>query len=172
MGSCRQFNPRIIKRTQQEVFNIAMAGLEAFDKTTQQTHIWINDVAKVLGWDDKHRTFIGLRVTLQTLRDRLTLGEAANLGAQLPILLSGFYYEGWKPETTPHKSRSKEEFLNELGSRLHNYLRNNDSDIDLEQLVRAVFYVISTKVATGEVKDITHILPSELKELWPEEVRA
>lgn len=151
---------------------MATAGLEAFDKTTQQTHIWINDVAKELGWDDKHKTFIGLRVTLQALRDRLTLGEAANLGAQLPILLAGFYYEGWKPESTPHKSRSKEEFLNELRSRLHNYLRNDDTDIDVERLVRAVFYVISTKIATGEVKDVTSILPSELKKLWPEAVRA
>lgn len=149
-----------------------MAGLEVFDRTTQQTQIWVNDVAKELGWDDKHRTFQGLRATLQTLRDRLTIGEAANLGAQLPILLSGFYYEGWKPERTPSKSRSKEAFLDELRSHARNYLRKDDTDIDYEQLAQAVFHVIAMRISQGEVEDITGILPLELRELWPEEVRA
>jgi uncharacterized protein (DUF2267 family) len=151
---------------------MAMAGVEVFDKTMQQTEMWVSDVARELGWDDNHKTFLGLRATLQTLRDRLTLGEAANLGSQLPILLAGFYYEGWKPESTPKKARTKEEFLNQVRSKLSNYFRNNDTDIDVEQLVRAVFYVISTRISTGEVEDITSILSTQLKELWPEEVRA
>ena len=151
---------------------MSMTGIDTFDKTIQQTHMWVDDVAKELGWDDKRKAFMGLRVTLHTLRDRLTLGEAANLGAQLPILLAGFYYEGWKPESTPKKSRTKEAFLNELRGHMQSYFGNNDADIDVEQLVRAVFKVISTRISTGEVEDVTSILPSDLKQLWPEEVRA
>ena len=151
---------------------MSMTGLEAFDKTINQTHLWIDDVAKELGTDDKRKAFMGLRLTLHTLRDRLTLGEAANLGAQLPILLAGFYYEGWKPESTPKKSRSKEQFFNELHDQMPSYFHKNDTEIDVERLVRAVFKVISQRISTGEVEDVTSILPSELKQLWPEEVRA
>lgn len=150
---------------------MSMTGIEAFDKTINQTHLWINDVAKELNLDDKHKAFMGLRTTLHVLRDRLTIGEAANLGAQLPILLAGFYYEGWKPERNPSKSRSQEAFLNELRDHMSHY-RNNDPDIDVEQLVRAVFKTIAKRVSTGEVEDVTSILSSELKQLWPEEVRA
>lgn len=149
-----------------------MTGLDVFNKTTEQTHIWVNDVATELGWDDKHKAFQGLRATLHVLRDRLTVGEAANLGAQLPILLAGFYYEGWKPERTPNRERTKEAFLDHLHSHLHGYFPKTDGNIDAEQLIRAVFKVIATRVSAGEVEDVVGILSAELQELWPEAVRA
>lgn len=151
---------------------MAMTGLEVFDKTTQLTQTWVSDVAEELGWEDKHKAFLGLRATLHVLRDRLTMGEAANLGSQLPILLAGFYYEGWKPEKNPSKERSKEDFLNHFRSHLGNYFQKTDvNDIDAEQIIRAVFSVIAKRIPKGEVEDVTHILPAQLKELWPEAVR-
>lgn len=147
-------------------------GLDVFDKTTQQTQLWIADVANELGWDDRHKTLQVLRATLHVLRDRLTLGEAANLGAELPILLAGFYYEGWKPEQTPTKERTKAAFLESLRNHLRHYFQNNEVDIDIEQAARAVFKVIANRVPAGEVEDITGILPSDLKDLFPQSVRA
>lgn len=146
---------------------MSMTGLPVFDATTQETNLWLNDVAQEYGSDDKHLVFQGFRMTLQALRDRLTLGEAANLGAQLPILLSGFYYENWRPSSNPSKERKKEEFLNNVRNRLQNVNPN----IDVEKMVRAVFRVLAMRVSTGEIEDITGIMPSELKELWPESVR-
>ncbi|MBD2465055.1 DUF2267 domain-containing protein [Oscillatoria sp. FACHB-1407] len=151
---------------------MVMTGLDVFDKTTQQTQLWVNEVARELGWDDHHKTFQVLRATLHVLRDRLTLGEAANLGAELPILLAGFYYEGWKPERTPTKERTKAAFLESLQNHFRHYFQNNEFDVDIEQAARAVFKVISDRVPTGEVEDVTGILPAELKELFPEAVRA
>ena len=48
-----------------------------------------------------HKAYLALRTVLHALRDRLTLEEAVQLGAQLPMLVRGFYYEGWtlKKET-------------------------------------------------------------------------
>lgn len=149
-----------------------MSALSVFDKTAQLTHEWVNDVARELGIDDKHKAFQGLRATLHVLRDRLTVGEAANFGAELPILLAGFYYEGWKPERTPIKTRSQQEFLEALESHLHQYSKNNNLGYEVEALARAVFRVISDRVPAGEVQDVSGILSAEIKELFPEAVRA
>lgn len=149
-----------------------MAALSVFDKTVNLTHEWVNEVAKELGLDDKHQVFQGLRATLHVLRDRLTLGEAANLGAELPILLAGFYYEGWKPEQTPIKTRSKQEFLGALEEHLHLYFQQGNFDFEVEALARSVFHVLSARVPAGEVEDVTNNLSAEIKELFPEAVRA
>jgi len=101
-------------------------------------------------------------------RDRLTVEEAAHLGAQLPILLSGFYYENWKPARSPSKERHKEEFLAPIRS----YLQGIDPNIDVESLVRAVLKLLSQRVEVGEIEDVVHMMPSELKDLWPEPVQA
>jgi uncharacterized protein (DUF2267 family) len=151
---------------------MAMTGLSVFDTTLQNTHTWINDVAAELGWEDKHRAFQGLRIVLHALRDRLTVEEAAHLGAQLPILLSGFYYESWKPATSPTKVRSKDAFLNQVREQLEGIqFPLNKLDVSIEQLVRAVFRVLAQRVTQGEIEDIVKMLPSDLKDLWPQEAR-
>lgn len=147
---------------------MSMTGLAVFDTTFQKTNTWINELATQLGWEDRHRTFQALRATLHALRDRLTVEEAAQLGAQLPILLTGFYYENWKPATSPNKERSKEEFL----AHIRDYFQGIDPSIDAEQVVRAVFQLLTAKVTQGEIEDVVHMMPPQLKQLWPEAVRA
>jgi len=39
-------------------------------------------------------------VSLHALSDRLTVQEVAQLGAPIPMLIRGFYYEGWVPSET------------------------------------------------------------------------
>ena len=86
---------------------MSAVGLESIDHTVQLTHIWINDLDARLGSENKHRSYRLLRTVLQTMRDWLMVNEAAGLGAQLPELLRGVYYEHWRPATTPVKKRSK-----------------------------------------------------------------
>jgi len=139
-------------------------GLGVFDHTLQTTHIWLNDLMGELGWEDRHKAYQALRVTLHALRDRLTMEEAVQLGAQLPMLVRGFYYEGWNPKGKPLKERHKEEFL----AHIHNYFKD-DPDVDPERVARAVFKVLTKRTSEGEIKDIKHLLPMELRELWPRE---
>jgi uncharacterized protein (DUF2267 family) len=116
-----------------------------------------------LGWEDnRHRAYLALRTVLHTLRDHLTVEEAMHLGAQLPMLVRGFYYEGWTLTGKPVKERRKEEFLSHIRQAFR-----NDEWIDPEAVVRAVFRVLSRRITAGEISDVTHLLPAALRELWP-----
>jgi uncharacterized protein (DUF2267 family) len=82
-----------------------------FDATLQKTNIWLKDIMQELGGEDRHKAYVSLRTTLHALRDRLTLEETAQFGAQLPMLIRGLYYEGWTPTGKPDKVRHKADFL-------------------------------------------------------------
>ncbi len=144
---------------------MSFTGLDVFDRTINKTNIWLKEIMEEMGWEDRHRAYLALRSTLQTLRDRLTADEAVDLGAQLPMLVRGFYYEGWRPSSTPVKMREKREFLDRIRRDF-----NNDPEIDPEAIVRGVFNVISRKVGQGEITDIKRILPAEIADLWTPKV--
>jgi uncharacterized protein (DUF2267 family) len=145
---------------------MSMTGLDSFDATIHTSHVWINEVAEALGWDDKHKAFRAFRITLHMLRDRLTVDEAAHLGSQLPVLIAGFYYENWKPAATPHKERTKQEFL----APIRDFCWDMDPQIDAEHVVRTIFKVLAHRVSRGEIEDIIDTLPHELKDLWSDAV--
>jgi uncharacterized protein (DUF2267 family) len=141
-------------------------GLDIFDSTIQKSNLWLKDLMWELGWDDRHKAYQGLRITLQTLRDRLTIEEVAQLGAQLPLLLRGTYYEGWDPTGLPTKERHLTAFLAPIRAHFR-----HDSCVDGEAVARAVFRVLANYISAGEIQDILHALPKELQALWPASTR-
>jgi uncharacterized protein (DUF2267 family) len=143
-------------------------GLEVFDTTLHKTHAWLKEIMQALGTEDRHKAYLALRAVLHALRDRLTVEEVAQLGAQLPMLIRGLYYEGWDPTDKPLKERHKEEFLGHI-YRAFKTTRAGEPDVDPEKVARAVFKVLCKKISEGEIEDILHILPKHLRELWPEE---
>ena len=90
---------------------MSTTGLEVFDTTVHKTNSWLKEVMQEIHCEDRRKAYLALRATLHALRDRLTVEEVAQLGAQLPMLVRGFYYEGWDPTRKPVKLRDKEEFL-------------------------------------------------------------
>jgi uncharacterized protein (DUF2267 family) len=143
-----------------------MTGLDVFDNTIHKTNTWLKEIMEELGIDSRHEAYQALRGTLHTLRDRLIIEEAAQLGAQLPMLVTGVYYEPWDPTGKPIKMRHKDEFLEQVSGAF-----GRTSDLDAEKAARAVFRVMSRRVSEGEMRDIASLLPAELRELWPEDVR-
>jgi uncharacterized protein (DUF2267 family) len=140
---------------------MSATGLDVFDTTLHKTNSWLNDLMQVLGWQDRHKAYMALKTTLHALRDRLTVEEVAQLGAQLPMLIRGVYYEGWDPTGKPLRIRHKEQFL----ARIEEEFRGNDR-IDPERVARAVFTVLANRVTEGEIEDVKHVLPAEIRHLW------
>jgi uncharacterized protein (DUF2267 family) len=114
---------------------MSATDLDVFDTTLQRTHSWLKD-----------------------------LEETAHLGAQLPMLIRGFYYEGWDPAGKPLKARHREQFLD----RIRQHFRD-DATVDAELVAAAVFTVLASRVTEGEIEDVIHVLPSEIRDLWPAE---
>lgn len=137
--------------------------IEVFDSPLQKAQIWLNDLMSELGWEDKpQKTFLALRTALHALRDRLPVEEAVDLGAQLPILIRGFYYDGWTLRQKPVKERHKSDFLDHIA-----HAFRDDDTVDPEKVMRAVFRVLTRHITKGEIDDVKHVLPKSLQELWP-----
>ncbi len=148
---------------------MSATGLTVFDRTLQKTNQFINnDVGEKINLEDKQVVFTGIRAVFQSLRDRIPLEEAVQLGAQLPVLLAGFYYQGWKPSATPTKERHLEAFIENV----HTNLPEGEYPIEIETLLKGVFATLSDWVTAGEIEDVAQMFPEELKSLWPETVRS
>jgi uncharacterized protein (DUF2267 family) len=141
---------------------MSMTGLDVFDTTCHKTNSWLKELMETLGWPDRHRAYGALRATLHALRDRLTVEEVAQFAAQLPMLVRGFYYEGWDPTGKPVRARHKEDFLAQIQQEFR-----YDEAFDPELVARAVFGLFAHRVSEGEIEDVKQVLPAEVRELWP-----
>lgn len=128
----------------------------------QKAYAWINEVGYALGTEDRQQSYQALRASLHALRDRLQVDEAAHLGAQLPMVVRGIYFEGWKPAGKPEKQRTLQGFLEALREEVPGMLPS-----DAPVAAAAVFEVLQRHVSAGEVEDVKGMLPSEVRELWP-----
>jgi len=141
----------------------AKAKEDVFEGTLQKSHVWLNEVMAELDWHDRpHRAYVALRTVLHALRDRLTVEEAVQLGAQLPMLIRGLYYEGWTLKGKPHKERHEEDFLDHVKKAF-----KDNAAVDAGEVVRAVFKILNWHTSQGEIEDVKQVLPKPLKELWP-----
>jgi uncharacterized protein (DUF2267 family) len=131
----------------------------------QQTQEWLKELRDNGDLADEGTAYSVLRAVLHQLRDRLTPEEAVDLAAQLPLIVRGVYFEGWRPARTPEKVRTRREFLDGVATKLRPH------PIDSERAVRDVFALVAHHCDPGEVADVIAQLPDELKQLWPETAR-
>lgn len=84
----------------------------------------------------------------------------------MPMLIRGIYFEGWSPTGKPVKERHREQFL----ARIREQFRGDD-DIDPEPIAHAVFSLLAKRITRGEIQDVKHILPRDIRDLRPPGVR-
>ena len=132
-----------------------------FSTFIRATESWVDDLMQSLGWHDRHRTWRALLATLHALRDCLGRDEAIYVGAQLPPLLRGLYYEGWHPHTRGASSRSA--FLERILDGVH-----HDFAVDAEQVARAVMALLAMRMSSAELEGAKAATPAGIHNLWPD----
>jgi uncharacterized protein (DUF2267 family) len=142
---------------------MSLTAIAPIERAVHTSNTWLKDLTEELGWEDRQRAYHALGAVLHALRDRLTVAEAADLGAQLPMLIRGLYYEGWDPSGKPIKERKKEDFLAHIAAALSGH-----DEIFPEAVAWSVFKVLERHVSAGEIKDVKHVLPAQIRSLWPE----
>ena len=141
-------------------------GVDTFDKTIEKTNAWLDELVILTGFDERERAYKLLRAVLHAVRDRLPPAEALDLAAQLPMLVRGFYLEGWQLADKPLKYRDKQHFIEQVQGEAP-WLQ----DEELEEAVTAVFDLLGMQLGNaggrGETGQVRQALPTAVRDLWP-----
>lgn len=143
------------------------AKIKEFDETLNQTHALLKDIAAELDLASQREAYTVLRAVVHALRDRLTIDESVELAAQMPLLVKGIYYDGWKPEATP-KKMDKIDFLEQVGLETANVPIAEGQDV--ADTVRAVLLALRTYVSKGELQDVVDMMPKDLAKIVGEAI--
>ena len=136
-------------------------GFENFDSTVQETNQLLGKIEKEFGWPEDRRTqsYSLLRAVLHAVRDNLPTNEAVHFAEQLPMLVKGFYYEGWVPSDTP-KDMDREEFEQTIRQ---DYQLSSDEDF--EDLISKTFNIVMKSISDGEAEQVKGNLNEGIREL-------
>lgn len=133
------------------------------DQTIQLTNLWLKKIGEAHHLGSRHNCYSALRAVLHALRDRLTPQQAVHLGAQLPILVRGIYYEGWHMAETPRNERQANEFLARVAAELPPMFPR-----DALGVTEGVFDLLWKELDPGEIEKVITSLPIPLRTLWPQ----
>lgn len=139
-------------------------------QTAQLTQEWINDLASRPPMESPEQAYSVLRAVLHAVRDRLTADEVAHLGSQLPMLVRGFYFEGWRPTLAPNDFETAEAFY----ERVETSLRTAPlaEGVDVKGSCRATLEFLADHVDEGGLGHVTQQMPDEIAALFPQTVQA
>lgn len=135
--------------------------VHSFAHAAELAQQWVNELRADLGWNER-RAYRLLRAVLHALRDWLQPDEAADLAAQLPVLVRGVYFEGWRPSAPPPAERSKADFLARIDAAF-----GDDPMDDTGAAIAAVFRLLDRHVSSGEIDQVRASMRKALRKLWP-----
>ena len=143
---------------------MSATGLDVFDKTLRTTHIWLDEIMERLG-PDRQVAWRSLGAVLRAVRDRVPTELATHLGAQLPLLVRGAYYDQWQPAMEPERYGNADEFLKRIAAELA-----DTRPVNPASAATAVFGTLSRHVTGGQWGKVRAAMPEEIRRLWPDSV--
>jgi uncharacterized protein (DUF2267 family) len=141
-------------------------GLTVFDSTVQESNAWLKRIEQRLQPCDRQQAYAALRAVTHALRDRLPADAVLGLSAQLPMLLRGMFFEGWRPVEGPTRIRDPEEFAQDVARRFPPGFPRQGNEA-----AEAVFRAMGDKLDPGEMAKLVRHLPIPLRSFFPIEHR-
>jgi uncharacterized protein (DUF2267 family) len=135
-------------------------GLDVFDRTLQTTHLWLNDISEQL-IPDRQLSWKVLGVVIRGIRDMLPTDLSAHLGAELPLLVRGAYYDQFRPAAQPVRDGDLEGFIARIAAEL-----SDNRPTDPRDAARAVLATLSRRVPRGQIDKVRDALPKRLRDFW------
>lgn len=139
--------------------NMNLMNIATFARSQEKTQEWLEKTQHQIQLKNEEEAYVVLRAVLHALRDRLTVNQVIDFGAQLPLLLAGVYYDGWTAREKPTKIKSSQDFISKIAKDL-------PQNVNPQNATVGVFNIIKEKVTPGEVKNIKAELPDEIESLW------
>jgi uncharacterized protein (DUF2267 family) len=135
-----------------------------FEDYQTKANTWLHKVAEHLGIQDRNQAGRIFRAVLHALRDRLPAGEAAHLGAQLPIIWKGIYYDGYRPDHHPERIRHEEQWLEFIRTKdalaeVKDFPKLEDAKLAFEGVMQALHELLSP----GQYEKLENALHREIK---------
>ena len=87
---------------------MSLTSADAIERSVHKTNEWLKDIDSEPGMGDREAAWRILRTYLQLIREQLNLDEAAQLSAQLPLLIRGALWEGFAPGDDTGKVRDRQ----------------------------------------------------------------
>ncbi|MBD3378985.1 MAG: DUF2267 domain-containing protein [Candidatus Omnitrophica bacterium] len=140
---------------------MGMTGLKSLDQSLVKTKEWLKDVQQELHYEDEQEAYVAARAVLHALRDRLTVEEAADLAAQLPVILTGVYYENWKPANKPLKIRDEAGFFEQVAGELP-----QNRQYDSGRITKGFFKALQKHISGGQLEEIKNSFPGEMRGIF------
>jgi len=141
---------------------MSVKAIHNFEHAVHAANEWIKDLAREPEIGSEAQAYVILRTVLHALRDRLRVDEVAHLSAQLPMLVRGFFFEGWKPALDDGgHPETTEQFLDDMGARLLPL-----SEVEAEDAVYLVYALMARRFSEGELVYAERALPYELVLKW------
>jgi uncharacterized protein (DUF2267 family) len=135
----------------------------AFESSMDKTNVILKEIESAYGWpkEQRNQSYAALRTVLHLLRDRMPVQESAEFAAQLPVLVRGIYFDGWKPEDVPVKL-NRDDFLYEVRQGFP-----YDVEGGPERVVQVVLDTLRRHVTQGEWQDVKDTMPNDLAQMLP-----
>jgi uncharacterized protein (DUF2267 family) len=138
------------------------AGIKPLDRSIQLTLEWLNEIQEEFKWPDKDRVYDATKAVLLATRDRLTIEEAHQFAAQIPMVMKGMFFDGYDPTDKPMLIRNRDKFLEHVRKHF------GDRPLDSENAVRTVAKVLRKKISEGQYEDVVGSMPKEIQKLYLE----
>lgn len=137
---------------------MSATGVDVFEKSIQTTNMWLDEIMEDMG-PERRLAWHLVGAVLRTVRDRLPPDLAAHLGAQLPLVVRGAFYDRYEPSSTPDKARSLEAFLGEIADELR-FTR----PVNIQDALQMVCSVLAKHVDEGQILKVWEALPGEIRQ--------